>query len=454
MPFIPHTAEDEASMLAVLGLQHRQQLFDEIPATLQASTLNLPSGLTEMQVVRLMEQRAGTAHQQRCFMGFGAYDHHIPAAVWDLVSRGELMTAYTPYQAEASQGTLQIIYEFQSMMAQLVGMEVCNASVYDGGSGLAEAALMALRLQKKQGSRRILVPEGVHPWYRQTLQTIVSRQGVELVSVRHTTEGRIDQEHLQELVQQGAAALVIAQPNYWGVLEQVDSLCDQATTQDIKVIALVNPLAMAWLKPPGSWGAAGADLVVGEAQPLGIPLASGGPYLGFMACRMSSVRQLPGRLVGRTVDLEGKPGYTLTLQAREQHIRRAKATSNICTNQGLAMAAATIYLSLLGGEGLAQVAQVAHARMQQLTHLLAEGCALPMVFNAPVFHERVFRLPVPVPEVLKRMSTRGFAAGVDVSGFAPTLGNALLVCTTEKLEPLDLQDYARHLGAVIEELRS
>ncbi len=453
MSYIPHTYEDEQSMLHALGLQHQDQLFDEIPAELAAPALNLPESLNEMQVLRLLSAKAGHFHERRCFIGFGAYAHHIPAAVWDIVGRGEFMTAYTPYQAEASQGTLQVIYEFQSMMAMLTGMDVCNASVYDGASGLAEAVLMALRLQKKHPNPRVLVPDGVHPWYRQTLRSIVSQQGIQISEVGHNDKGQLDPSRLDEEIARGAAVLVLAQPNCWGVLDDVDALTDQAQKAGIKVVALVNPTSLALLKPPGLWGTRGADLVVGDAQPLGIPLSSGGPYVGFLACRIESVRQLPGRLVGRTVDVSMRPGFTLTLQAREQHIRRAKATSNICTNQGLAMSAATIYMSLLGAEGLARVAAVSHQRMLELSRLL-EDAGIEPFFASPVFHERLFRLPVPVQPVLQAMAQRGFEAGVDMERFDPSLQHGLLVCTTELLESEDVRDYAQSLMDVIREIKA
>ncbi|NNM50880.1 MAG: aminomethyl-transferring glycine dehydrogenase subunit GcvPA [Pseudomonadales bacterium] len=448
MPYIPHTHADERRMLETLHLQSRQQLFDEIPAGMLADALSLAEGQNEMQVMRHMAACAAQDTGARCFLGGGAYDHHVPAAVWEIAGRGEFMTAYTPYQAEASQGTLQVIYEFQSMLANLVGMDVCNASVYDGASGLAEAVLMALRVQKRHGMRKILMPSTVHPWYRQTVRSIVQHQGVELVELPLNQAGQVDRDAMA--LHSDAAALIIPQPNFLGVLEEADGLTRWAHQHDMLAIAVVNPMVLALLTPPGDWGDRGADITVGEAQVFGIPLSSGGPYVGFMACRLELVRQLPGRLIGRTVDRDGKPGFALTLQAREQHIRRAKATSNICTNQGLSMTAATIYLSLLGGRRIIKKKQTCHRNMSVLTKQLSEELKIVPVFDSPVFHERLFKLPVPADLVCKAMAERGFLAGLDVTSFYPELGSALLVCTTEKIEAADRYDYVAALKQVLE----
>ena len=381
-------------------------------------------------------------------MGAGAYEHHIPAAVWDLASRGEFLTAYTPYQAEASQGTLQVIYEFQSMMAHITAMDASNASVYDGASGLAEAVLMAIRANKRSKSRRILMPRTVSPMYRAAARAIVEGQDIELVELDYDhAQGRMDPASLAAYEGEDFAALVIPQPNFFGVLEDVHVLTDWAQAQGMLVIAVVNPMALALFTPPGEWGATGVDIVVGEAQPFGIPLSSGGPYCGFMCCKMAHIRQMPGRIIGRTVDLDGKPGYALTLQAREQHIRRAKATSNICTNQGLAMTAATIYLSLLGAEGLERVALASHQNIQSLTADLPAGAT--RAFAAPVFHEQVIRLNQPAEAVLAKMAEQGVLAGVDLTADYPELGSAIVVCTTETKNAADLARYRAALSAAL-----
>jgi glycine dehydrogenase subunit 1 len=311
MPFVPHTPDDIAAMLDTVGVASIDDLFDEIPAELQIGELAaIPAGMAEMDIGRLMQSRARADGQPLCFIGAGAYDHHIPAAVWQIAGRGEFYSAYTPYQAEASQGTLQLLYEFQSMMVALTGLDVSNASLYDGASGLAEAVLMAVRANRKVKSEKVLVPRSLHPAYRRTLRSIVSTQGIELVEVPFDPRGgHTAIEALDALAEQGPyAALVVNQPNFFGVLEDVDALTDWAHARDALVIGVVNPVALALLSPPGDWGSTGADIACGEAQPLGMPLASGGPYAGFLCCRQEFVRQLPGRIVGRTLDLDGKPG--------------------------------------------------------------------------------------------------------------------------------------------------
>ena len=361
MPFIPHTEEDVKSMLAAIGVESIENLFDEIPAELRAEGLTkVPEGVSEMEISRIMHEHAEKDSRALCFAGAGAYEHHIPAAVWEITTRGEFYSAYTPYQAEASQGTLQLLYEYQTMMASLTGMDISNASLYDGASALAEAVLMAIRANRKSKSKRILMPRTVNPKYRQVAHNICKGQGITFEELDFDMEG--GHIRLDSLPKDPGdfAALVIPQPNYFGVLEDIDALTDWAHEHKALVIAVVNPTSLALLKAPGTWGEIGADVTCGEGQPLGAPLSSGGPYFGFMACREKYVRQMPGRIIGRTVDLDGKEGFTLTLQAREQHIRRSKATSNICTNQGLLVTAATIYMALVGPDGLTKVAHASH----------------------------------------------------------------------------------------------
>ena len=451
MPFIPHTEEDVRRMLEVIGVQRIDDLFDEIPPTLRAKALEaVPEGMSEMEVTALMQARAREDGQAACFIGAGAYDHHIPAAVWQIATRGEFYSAYTPYQAEASQGTLQLLYEYQSMMTALMAMDVSNASLYDGASGLAEAVLMAVRVNRKSKSRRILVPRSLNPAYRKTVHSIVRNQSIELVEVPFdAASGQVDMEALQSHAGQDFAALVIPQPNFFGVLEDVDVLTDFAHANGMLAIAVVNPLVMAVLKPPGEWGAAGADIACGEGQPLGAPLSSGGPYFGFMCCKQEMVRQMPGRIIGRTVDLEGKPGYALTLQAREQHIRRSKATSNICTNQGLLVTAATIHMALLGGEGLSRVAAACHANTAQLLAQLTAVDGVERVFDGPVFHEGVLRLTAPVADVLRSLAAHNVLGGFELAADYPELGSALLVCATELRTAGEIADYAAKLARIM-----
>ncbi|WP_373510032.1 aminomethyl-transferring glycine dehydrogenase subunit GcvPA [Thiocapsa sp.] len=452
MPFVPHTPDDIAAMLDTVGVASIDDLFDEIPAELRIGELAaIPAGMAEMDIGRLMQSRARADGQPLCFIGAGAYDHHIPAAVWQIAGRGEFYSAYTPYQAEASQGTLQLLYEFQSMMVALTGLDVSNASLYDGASGLAEAVLMAVRANRKVKSEKVLVPRSLHPAYRRTLRSIVSPQGIELVEVPFDPHGgHTAIEALDTLAEQGPyAALVVNQPNFFGVLEDVDALTDWAHDRDTLVIGVVNPVALALLSTPGDWGTTGADIACGEAQPLGMPLASGGPYAGFLCCRQELVRQLPGRIVGRTLDLDGKPGFTLTLQAREQHIRRNKATSNICTNQGLLVTAATIHMSLLGAEGLERVAAACHSNTRRLAELL---CAVPGVeplFDRPIFHEQALRLPARAADILRSLAAHNVLGGFDLGVEYPELAPAILVCATELRTEDEMQSYAIKLGRII-----
>lgn len=450
MPFIPHTEEDIAEMLASIGAKTIDELFDEIPKELISGELTgVPPGLSEMEITRLMMERAAKDGFYQNFIGAGAYEHHIPAAVWQITTRGEFYSSYTPYQAEASQGTLQLLYEYQTMMASLTGMDVSNASMYDGATALAEAALMAVRSHKT--SRRILIPKTVHPVYRQVVRAIVSNQKIEVVELPFNTQsGQIEVESLSTFANEEFAALVIPQPNFFGVLEQVDALTDWAHSKNAFAIGVVNPTALAMLTPPGEWGGKGADIAVGEGQPLGIPLSSGGPYFGFMACKNELVRQMPGRIIGRTTDLDNKEGFVLTLQAREQHIRRSKATSNICTNQGLMVTAATIYMSLVGPEGLRRIAAQSHANTLELVEQLEKINGVKRTFSGPVFHETALTLSAPVAEVLSRLKQKGILGGLDLQGHYPELGNVLLVCATETKIAADLQNYAEAMKHVLE----
>jgi len=456
MPYIPHTRDDVARMLEVIGAHSIDDLFDEIPAALKAGPLTgVPTALSEMEVARLLTERALGDGRPLNFIGAGAYEHHIPAPVWAIATRGEFYSAYTPYQAEASQGTLQLIYEYQSMICALTGMEVSNASLYDGASALAEACLMAVRANRSSNSRRILLPRAANPTYCQVARAITRNQGIEFETVNFDRrEGRVPLSALQGYGGQDFTALVVQQPNFFGGLEEVDQLTDWAHANNMLVIAVVNPTALALLKPPGEWGGGGdgkrgADIVCGEGQPLGVPLASGGPYFGFMATRMHYVRQMPGRIVGRTQDAEGRPGFTLTLQAREQHIRRSKATSNICTNQGLMVTAATIYMSLLGGAGLKRVAAACIQRTAELVHALTRIAGVRAAFDGPRFHEAALLLDRPAAPVLAALAERGIAAGLDLGASHPELGHALLVCATETKLDVDIERFARELAAVM-----
>lgn len=448
MSFTPHTLSDLQAMLATLKVSHVSELFDEIPASLKNEDLSqIPTAMSEPEVTCLMRERAAQDRPLTCFAGAGAYDHYIPAAVWDLVGRGEFMTAYTPYQAEASQGGLQLIYEYQTMMASLMGMAVSNASLYDGASALAEAVLMGLRILKGQGGHRVLIPATVNPRYIEVVKSLCEIQGIDIEVLPFDTHtGVLSPETLTQALTKPAGVLVIPQPNIFGRLEEMDKLTDLAHQAQMSVVALVNPLAMSLLKPPGQWGQDGADIACGEGQPLGVPLAHGGPYFGFMTCKKEFIRQMPGRIVARTLDTENREGYTLTLQAREQHIRRAKAMSNICTNQGLLVTAATIYMSLMGFEGLQQAMSQSHYLMNQLCDAL-EGEGLKRAHSGPILHEAAFVTPIPAAQLIEAMAEKGILAGVSFK----TWPNLLIVCTTEMRTETEIRQYLAALKEVIKQ---
>jgi len=453
MPFIPHTEEEVQAMLADIGASSIDDLFDEIPEGLivtENDLKSIPQGLPEMDVARLMQSRARKDGNGVCFIGAGAYDHHIPAAVWQITTRGEFYSAYTPYQAEASQGTLQLLYEYQSMMTALMDMDVSNASLYDGATGVAEAILMAIRGNRKSKSKRVLMPRTVHPAYRKVVQTIVKNQQIEVVEVPFDmATGQTDMTALQAYAGEDYAALIIPQPNFFGVLEDVAGMTDFAHANGMLAIGVVNPLAMSVITPPGQWGETGADIVVGEGQPLGAPLSSGGPYFGFMCCTQALVRQMPGRIIGKTTDLDGKDGYALTLQAREQHIRRSKATSNICTNQGLLVTAATIHMSLLGAEGLARAAASSHHNTNSLVEQLTAINGVEQAFSGAAFHEHVLRLPAEAEATLQLLANQDVLGGFNLKEDYPELGDAILVCATEQRTEDEIAEYASKLAKVV-----
>ena len=436
MPFIPHTEKDTREMLAAIGADSIEALFDEIPAELRIDHLRgVPEALNEMEISRLMRERAAKDGRPLCFIGAGAYEHHIPAAVWDIATRGEYYSAYTPYQAEASQGTLQTIYEYQTMITGLTGLDVSNASLYDGASGLAEAALMAVRANRKVKSGRVLLAPGVNPVYEKVAEAIAGGQGLTFEWLPQDAKtGNVDFTALPE--GRDPVAVVIQQPTFPGTLEDVDRLTDWAHAQGAFAIAIANPIALAVLKAPGHWGEEGVDIACGEGQPLGVPLSSGGPYFGYMTCKQKHVRQMPGRIVGRTVDLDGNPGFTLTLQAREQHIRRSKATSNICTNQGLMVTAATIYMSLLGHEGLALVARQSHANTMRLVAGLCGIDGVDKLYDSPYFHEVALGLDRPVAPILEALAAQDILGGYDLTEYAGR--DALMVCATETKSARDI----------------
>ena len=437
MPFIPHTDKDTEEMLEAIGAPSLDALFDEIPKDLIIDDLDgVPDAMSEMAITRLMRDRAAQDGAPVCFIGAGAYEHHVPTAVWDIATRGEYYSAYTPYQAEASQGTLQTIYEYQTMITALTGLDVSNASLYDGASALAEAALMAVRSNRKNKSGRLLLAPGVNPTYEKVAAAIAGSQGLtfERIAMNESSGNAADALPDEE----SPVAVVVQQPSFPGTLEDVDRLTDWAHERGALVIAIVNPTSLALLSPPGQWGTDGADIAIGEGQPLGVPLSSGGPYFGFMTCKQKLVRQMPGRIIGRTTDLDGNTGFTLTLQAREQHIRRSKATSNICTNQGLMVTAATIYMALVGFHGLRSMATRSHQNTTRLVDGLTAIDGVGRLFDGPYFHEVALKLDRPVAPVLEALAQKNILGGYDLAASYPDFGNALLVCATETKTDADI----------------
>jgi glycine dehydrogenase subunit 1 len=444
MPFFPNTDDDRRAMLREIGVGSFEDLIVAIPPELRLrGGMNLPTPLSEFEVSRelqkLAEQNRST-NQMISFLGGGAYDHYIPAAVGAILSRSEFYTAYTPYQAEVSQGTLQAIYEYQTMVCNLTEMDAANASMYDGGSAVAEAALLAIRHTERS---ELVIAGKVHPRYVEIVRTYT--QGWDTtIWESPTRDGRSDVGAVRERVSAKTAAVIIQHPNFFGNLEEVEEIGRIAHDAGALYIVVVDPISLGVLAPPGSYG---ADVVVGEGQALGVPLSFGGPYLGVFAVKEPLVRKIPGRLSGVTRDADGKRGFTMTLQTREQHIRREKATSNICTNQGLMMLAACVYLSLMGKKGVCEVARLS---VQKSHYLAAQISSIPgfaLRWSAPFFKEFVVRTPGPVAELLSRLSEKGILAGLDISQFDDTV-EGLLIAVTEKRTKHEMDQFVAELRAL------
>jgi glycine dehydrogenase subunit 1 len=445
MAFIPHTPDDIHAMLEHIGIKEIEDLFDEIPKQIpQAELDNIPLAMNEQQLLKHAEILAQKNTELKCFIGAGCYDHHIPSIIWDIATRGEFLTAYTPYQAEVSQGSLQTLYEFQSMLAELFGLDVANASLYDGATALAEAILMAKRIQKNESANQILVPQYLHPHYKKVLATILSQQNLELIELPADPHSQTTNlEALKNIAGENICAICIVQPNFLGLLEPVNELCNWAKDQKIISIACVNPMSLGILTPPGQWGELGVDIACAEGQVFGIPMANGGPMLGLIACQKQWVRQLPGRIVGMTSDKEGRRGFVLTLQAREQHIRRSKATSNICTNQGLNVIAATVYMSLMGPQGLKKVAETCYQQAHYLAQSLSKIKGVRVLEQGPYFHEFMIQFDFPCKKVIEHLANQNILAGLELEPYFPAFKNCLLVCVTEKANIEDLDNYLK-----------
>ena len=443
MPFIPHTPEDTAAMLDSVGLKTMDDLFAYIPADMRPKSFNLPEGLSEYEAQARMCQLAHGNHtHMTSFLGAGAYDHIIPAAVDALTGRGEFYTAYTPYQPEASQGTLQGIFEYQTAVCRLLDMDVANASVYDGGSAVFESAMMCVRATKQH---RVIIDECLNPFYRMMLATLAANVEVDIVIVPHKN-GASDMAGLEAALAGGAAALIVQNPGFFGAVQDFTQLFEKAHAQKAKTVMLVNPVMQAVLKTPGEMG---ADVAVADGQSVGMPLSFGGPYLGMMACTKDMVRQMPGRITGRTEDLNGTTGYVLTLQAREQHIRRAKATSNICSNQALCALRSVVHMSLLGPEGLTRTAELSMQRAREAAAALTALPGVSLYGNEPYGHEFAVALPKPADGVVAALLKEDIAAGLPLGRWYKGLDNILLVACTEKTTPSQIQKLAAALAKAL-----
>lgn len=434
MQYIPNAENDWPEMLTAIGFKKLEELITLLPESLRLEKpLSLPPPLSEMKLVEHLHSLSekNKPGKIKSFLGAGAYDHYIPAVVDHILRRSEFYTAYTPYQPEISQGTLQAIFEFQTLICQLTGMEVANASVYDGASAVAEGVLMAHRLR---GKKKCFLSATLHPEAKMVTRTYTAPLGLELLEIPYSPDGLTNLDFLAQKIDEDTFAIIIQQPNFFGCLEDLEKAAQIIHAHDaLFIVAVMEPLALALLQPPGSLG---ADIVVGEGQSFGLPLSYGGPYVGFFATKESFLRALPGRLVGETIDHQGRRGFVLALATREQHIRREKATSNICTNQALCALAVLVYLTLLGKEGLKKLAQINLSKCTYAKRILGAKFSLP--FSAPTFNEFVLSLPKDSQEVLDQLIPAGIIPGSPLQKFYPQLKKEILICLTEKIAKDDI----------------
>ncbi len=446
MKYVPATPAERAYMLRAAGVRAVEDLFRDIPEEVRlARPLDLPPAMPDPELLahmRRLAERNTDCDRLAGFLGAGAYDHFVPSTVPHLALKPEFLTAYTPYQAELMQGELQAIYEYQSMMCELTGMDVANASMYDGASATGEAANMAADLTKRG---EVLVSAAVHPEYRQVLRTYTSHLPVTVRDLP-ATEGVTSPETARAAITEKTAALIVQSPNFFGCIEDGQALAQAAHEKGaLLVVAIAEPVSLGLLTPPGEYG---ADIVTGDGQPLGNALNFGGPYLGIIATREAFVRRIPGRLVGRTVDTEGRPGYVLTLQTREQHIRRARATSNICTNESLNALIAAVYLATLGKQGIRDVAELCARKAHYARERIAALHGFQIAFAAPTFNEFVVRCPVPPAEINRRLLEHGILGGLALERFYPGLADAWLLCVTERRTREEIDRLVGHLEAI------
>lgn len=438
MNYLPHTDAERQQMLEAIGVASMDELYRAIPPQLKGRSLDIPEGRSELEVQAHLAELAAknrSTSQFASFLGAGSYRRYLPTAVDWILHRSEFLTAYTPYQPEVSQGTLQVIFEFQTMLCELTGMDAANASMYDGSTAAAEAAFMACRITRRS---KVLVLDTVHPEYREVLETYSDGPGVEVVIVPHSA-GKADPDRLP--IDQATACVLIQVPNFFGGLEDVRAIASQIHEAGGLLVVVAEPVSLGLLEAPGAYG---ADVVVGEAQPFGNTMSFGGPYVGYMACREKHLRQLPGRIAGATTDAAGTRVFTLTLQTREQHIRREKATSNICTNQALNALAATVYMTVVGKRGIRELAHISLQRAHSLSRAIAAIPGFSIPFGAH-FNEFVMKSPMPASELLAKLKGRGILGGVDLSRWWPELSDHVLVCVTETNSPAELERYVTEL---------
>ena len=431
MTFNPHTEQDRAEMLAAVGVSSVDELFAAIPEDIRRPDLHLPRALTEMEAAARMTELAGKnmrVEPGASFLGAGSYSHYVPAVVNQILLRGEFFTAYTPYQPEVAQGTLQVIYEFQSMVAALLGTEVANASLYDGATAMAEAVLMAIATQKMRD--RVILSGTVHPHYREVLETYLSGRDLPLdvLPLPDTSRLTTELDDFASRLGDDVACVVVQYPNFFGRIEDIQAIADAAHEAGALLIVSTSPVPLGFLTPPGELG---ADIVTAEGQSLGVAQSFGGPYVGLLGAKQSFVRQMPGRLAGVAADSEGKRGFVLTLQTREQHIRREKATSNICTNQGLMATAATVYMSALGPQGFREVAERCYHNAHYLADQLASLPGYEIVGDGEFFHEFVVKTEVDPGEINRKLVTHGIVGGLDLGRYDEALRGQMLICATE-----------------------
>ncbi len=446
MPYVPHRKEDRKEMLGKIGFNNFTELLKNIAPDLSEKELfDLPAGISESELVEKIKQISSeNINEAVCFAGAGIYDHYIPSAVRHISSRPEFYTAYTPYQPEVSQGTLQAIFEFQSMICELTGMDVANASMYDGATALTEALIISSKIKKK---KKLIISETFHPSCIKVAQTYLSK-GFELIVCPMKEDGLTDLKKMETLSDTDTAVLAVPYVNFYGLIEPIDALIDLARLKNSLSVIYVNPLTLSVLEPPGKFG---ADFTVGEGQTLGIEMSYGGPLLGIFACRKEHIRSMPGRIIGETLDIDGERGFVMTLQTREQHIKREKATSNICTNQALCALRAAVHVALMGKEGLENAAMLSHQKAHRLNSMLS---GVKNVFpNSPFFNEFAVELPFESSLVIEKMLAEGIIAGVDLGIFDKMRKNQLLVAVTEKRTDRELEHWAELMEKIIKEAK-